>query len=69
MDVALDNLWILLGENLCWSLLGLKRVNQHTVEFVANILKVRRTNVVQGNIKKKRNTREPMKWLALDSIS
>ena len=53
MDVALDNLWILLGENLCWSLLGLKRVNQHTVEFVANILKVRQTNVVQGNIKKK----------------
>ena len=24
IDVALDNLWILLGENWCWSLLGLK---------------------------------------------
>ena len=24
IDFALNNLWILLGENLCWSLLGLK---------------------------------------------
>ena len=23
IDVALDNVWILLGENWCWSLLGL----------------------------------------------
>ena len=30
IDVALDNLWILLGENWCWSLLGLKRLNTKT---------------------------------------
>ena len=24
IDIALDNLWILLGEKRCWSLLGLK---------------------------------------------
>ena len=28
IDFALDNLWILLGENWCWSLLGLKGLSQ-----------------------------------------
>ena len=29
IDVALDNLWILLGENWCWSLLGLKGLTKY----------------------------------------
>ena len=31
IDFALDNLWILLGENCCWSLLGLKGLNNEVI--------------------------------------
>ena len=30
ITLSLDSVWILLGENCCWSLLGLKRVKTAT---------------------------------------
>ena len=40
IDVALDNLWILLGENWCWSLLGLKGLKQVQNNYQGSLITV-----------------------------
>ena len=43
-----DNVWILLGENCCWSLLGVKGLNHTLYSFLQGAKKVSFTACLNG---------------------